>query len=188
MTMSILDLDTPTRQSLRDSFFRAARLGELDSLRTIITNYPDMLNDKGSSTGATALVLAAENGHIRPVKFLLEQGADINATDTVGRNALFMAAKYGKANIVQLLIGMGQDPYLVQDGASPHIIARNGGFNVLGEEMVKWRKEWLADVQKVQAAADAAQRKQVNELAAKIRNGTNAAVPAPKTARFKPKF
>ena len=188
MTMSILDLDTPTRQSLRDSYFRAARLGELDSLRTIIANYPDMLNDKGSSTGATALVLAAEGGHIRPVKFLLEQGADIDATDTVGRNALFMAAKFGKANIVQLLIGMGQDPYLVQYGASPHIIARNSGFNVLGEEIVKWRKEWLADVQKVQAAADAAQRKQVNELAAKIRNGTNAAVPAPKTARFKPKF
>lgn len=186
--MSINDLDAPTQQMLRDSFFRAARLGELDSLRTIITNYPDMLDDKGSSTGATALVLAAENGHIRPVKFLLEQGANIAATDTVGRNALFMAAKFGKANIVQLLIGMGQDPCLVQDGASPHIIARNGGFNVLGEEMVGWRKEWLADVEKVKAAAEAAQRKKVSELAAKIRSGTNGAVLAPGTARFKPKF
>lgn len=186
--MSINDLDAPTRQSLRDSFFRAARLGELDNLRTIIANYPDMLNDKGSSSGATALVLAAENGHIRPVKFLLEQGADIDATDTVGRNALFMAAKYGKANIVQLLIGMGQDPYLVQDGASPHIIARNGGFNVLGEDIVKWRKEWLADVEKVKAAADAAQRRQVTELTIKIRSGTTTAVTAPATARFRPRF
>ncbi len=99
-----------------------------------------------------------------------------------------MAAKFGKANIVQLLIGMGQDPYLVQYDTSPHIIARNAGFNVLGEEIVKWRQEWLADVEKVKAAADAAQRKQVNELAAKIRSGTNGAVPAPRTARFKPKF
>lgn len=186
--MSINDLDAPTQQSLRDSFFRAARLGELDSLRTIVTNYPDMLNDKGSSTGATALVLAAENDHIRSVKFLLEQGADIDATDTVGRNALFMAAKFGKANIVQLLIGQGQDPYLVQDGASPYIIAHNGGFNVLAEEMVGWRKKWLADVEKVQAAADAAKRRQVTELTLKIRNGTASAVAAPKTARFRPKF
>jgi ankyrin repeat protein len=186
--MSINDLDAQTRQSLRDSFFRAARLGELDNLRTIITNYPDMLDDKVSSTGATALVLAAENGHIRSVKFLLEQGADIDAVDTVGRNALFMAAKYGKANIVQLLIGMGQDPYLVQDGASPHIIARTGGFNVLGEDIIKWRKEWLADVEKVKASADAAQRKQVTELTTKIRSGTATAVAAPTTARFRPKF
>lgn len=186
--MSINDLDAPTQQSLRDSLFRAARLGELDDLRTVIANYPDMLNDKGSSSGATALVLAAENGHIRAVKFLLEQGADIDATDTVGRNALFMAAKYGKANIVQLLIGMGQDPYLVQDGASPYIIARTGGFNVLGEEMVGWRKEWLADVEKVKAAGEAAQRQQVTELTVKIGSGTTSAVAAPKTARFRPKL
>ncbi len=188
MTMSINDLDALTQQSLRDSFFRAARLGELDSLRTIIANYPDMLNDKGSSTGATALVLAAECGHIHPVKFLLEQGADIDATDTVGRNALFMAAKFGKANIVQLLIGMGQDPYLVQDGASPHIIARNGGFNVLGEEIVKWRKNFLTDMRAVEIFEEAERKKRINAMALQLRNGVGANTSAPGTARFKPKF
>ena len=188
MTMSIYDLDTPTRQFVRDSFFCAARLGELDNLRTIITNYPDILNDKGSSTGATALVLAAGHGHIRPVKFLLEQGANIDATDSVGRNALFMAAKFGKANIVELLIGMGQDPYLVQDGASPHIVARNVGFNVLGEEIVTWRKNFLADKRAVEIFEEAERMKRVNAMAVQLRNGVGANTAAPRTARFKPRM
>ncbi len=56
---------------------------------------------------ATALMFAAEEGHIDIMKLLLEQGADANAAHTEGlmkgRTALMAAASNGHIGIVKLL-------------------------------------------------------------------------------------
>ena len=55
--------------------------------------------------GRTALMVAAQYGHQRCVKILLECGAQCNAHDSIfGRTALHFAAIYARPDIVQHLL------------------------------------------------------------------------------------
>jgi ankyrin repeat protein len=55
------------------------------------------------------LLIAAAQGDAATVRRLLEQGADVNATDAQGRNALMLAAQRGDAALVRLLLDAGAD-------------------------------------------------------------------------------
>jgi ankyrin repeat protein len=83
----------------------------------------------------TALHIASELDNDVFVKLLLEQGANINLTDNVGRNALHFALENSKANteIVKLLIDKGIDVD-VRDkyGITPlHLCCRRGHYDAL---------------------------------------------------------
>jgi ankyrin repeat protein len=62
-------------------------------------------------SGSTALLLATKGKHEDTVKYLLEVGADINASSK-GYNALHLAAGCGHAKIVEYLMQSGIDPQL----------------------------------------------------------------------------
>ncbi|HEX4797627.1 MAG TPA: ankyrin repeat domain-containing protein [Humisphaera sp.] len=74
--------------------------------------------------GLTALMLAAKNGYVEAVRFLIERGANVmtRATDPFDRHqtALYFAARAGHVEIMRLLLDGGADP-------SAH------GASVLGE-------------------------------------------------------
>jgi len=53
--------------------------------------------------GQTPLMAAAEYGREEIVRFLLDKGADVLASDDYGRNAMDIARKHGKKNIIALL-------------------------------------------------------------------------------------
>jgi len=53
--------------------------------------------------GQTPLMAAAEYGHEEIVRFLLDKGADILASDDYGRNAMDIARKKGWQNIIEML-------------------------------------------------------------------------------------
>ena len=57
------------------------------------------------TSGYTALQEAAENGHIKIVRFLLEKGAAVDAVSHKGNAALQWAADRGHLDIIQLLLG-----------------------------------------------------------------------------------
>jgi len=59
--------------------------------------------DHTCSQGATALCIAAQEGHVACVKALLQGGADPHHSDRCGRTALRVAAKSGHEEIVRLL-------------------------------------------------------------------------------------
>lgn len=61
-----------------------------------------------------ALRLAARNGHIDIVKFLVAQGADIHADDD---DALRVAAEFGQLDIVRYLVDQGADVHARDDFA-----------------------------------------------------------------------
>jgi ankyrin repeat protein len=54
--------------------------GKLEEVRAILQNHPDLVNQK-DAVGATPLHYAAFGGHRAVVQYLVQQGADINATD-----------------------------------------------------------------------------------------------------------
>jgi hypothetical protein len=56
-----------------------------------------------------ALIKASENGDTETVAMLLENGADVNATDKWGRTALLWASHYGYTEIVKMLLKEGAD-------------------------------------------------------------------------------
>ncbi|RYP78164.1 hypothetical protein DL769_003245 [Monosporascus sp. CRB-8-3] len=66
-------------------------------------------DDKGEELGGTPLNRAAEQGHEAIVLLLLNNGADISATEEGGRTALHQAARAGHVKLVQLLITRGID-------------------------------------------------------------------------------
>lgn len=56
------------------------------------------------------LIVAAENGALDIVKFLVQKGADISAFDENGNPALMKAAMFGHLEVVQFLVVNGADP------------------------------------------------------------------------------
>ena len=64
--------------------------------------------DKRNSDGVTALMHAAVLAHAHIVEGLLERGADLNARDNDGFDALVAAATGGTAEVCRLLLlGIG---------------------------------------------------------------------------------
>ncbi|XP_036397225.1 ankyrin repeat domain-containing protein 50-like [Megalops cyprinoides] len=61
--------------------------------------------------GATALCIAAQEGHTDLVAVLLEKGADPEHVDRYGRSPVKVAAKMGHVGIVRLLESCGAKPY-----------------------------------------------------------------------------
>ncbi|XP_028847701.1 ankyrin repeat domain-containing protein 50 [Denticeps clupeoides] len=61
--------------------------------------------------GATALSIAAQEGHTEIVSIFLEKGADPDHVDRYGRTPVKVAGKRGHFNIVRLLESYGAKPY-----------------------------------------------------------------------------
>jgi ankyrin repeat protein len=67
------------------------------------------VNAKDTTYGGTALIWAAQKGHMEVVKFLLERGADVHAKAVNGATALIIAAQNDRTGIVKLLLEKGAD-------------------------------------------------------------------------------
>lgn len=65
--------------------------------------------DQRDSTGTTALMWAAANGHQKVVEWLLDKGAAINAQGDYYGSALQMASEKGHEKIVKVLLKHGAD-------------------------------------------------------------------------------
>ena len=75
---------------------------------------PALLNARGGEDDATALMLAAEEGHLALVEALLQRGAEVNATvrdaadgDLDGATALMWASENGFPEVAAALLGAG---------------------------------------------------------------------------------
>ena len=68
--------------------------------------------------GATALILAAQSGHVEVVRLLLEAGADKDVADDDGATALMEAAYRGHVEVVRLLLEAGADKDMASNWAT----------------------------------------------------------------------
>ena len=93
---------------------------------------PEMANLLIEHGARHTLHTAAGLGDVEELSRLLAAGADINATDDQGVNALQWAARAGQAEAARVLIAAGADPNVAHDGgATPlHFAAHNGGADV----------------------------------------------------------
>ena len=71
------------------------------------------VNARGNS--CTPLFLAAGEGRLEAVRFLLDQGADLNAREQNGRTAVTEAAFFGNISVIKELVLRGADVNAMTD-------------------------------------------------------------------------
>ena len=104
--MAILNLLPSARARRQTHFARAAADGNVRSMRLLHMAGARVNNQ---SACCAPLLLAAGEGRLDAVRYLLDQGADVNARDERGRSALTEAAFNGNAPVVKELILRGAE-------------------------------------------------------------------------------
>jgi hypothetical protein len=91
-----------------EEFLQAAARGEMDVLTKLVTEGMDM-ETRHPRGEWTALMLAADGGHVEVVRWLLNAGASVDATNSGGLTALMLAARAGSLAAVRLLLEFNAD-------------------------------------------------------------------------------
>lgn len=92
---------------MQTKFHLAATTGNLQSLQKMLGDYPGLIKLTNPSNGQTPLHGAAATGQIEAMKYLINQGADLNAKCLSGFNAMDYAIYYNKPEAVRFLYSKG---------------------------------------------------------------------------------
>jgi ankyrin repeat protein len=85
---------------------QAAKNGNVEQLRSILSQGKASISSK-NNYGVSALIFAANNGHVDCVRYLLERGANIDDRSNNGKSSLLWAARWGHVEVVRLLLEYG---------------------------------------------------------------------------------
>jgi hypothetical protein len=90
------------------SILRAAEWRDLPRVQELLRERPERIEERSAIVGSSALLLAAEYGHLETVKWLLrEGGSHIGEADNYGNTALIVAARYSSLETVAWLLREG---------------------------------------------------------------------------------
>ena len=119
--------------NMSEEVFRAAQTGNLAALKGLIERGGDA-NSRHPLIGWTATQQAAYGGHTDVLVFLVEHGADVNATDAMGQTALRHAALRGDLQAVQCLVEHGANVNAATSrGVTPLAAAESGGHKTVAD-------------------------------------------------------
>ena len=123
--------DTPPNPA--DALFEAAARGDMAALTEGLKTLPINGADEH---GWTALIWAVSVNEIPAAKFLLQQGAEVNAKAIGGWRALHYAADNRNAALVDILLANSADALLRTDAdETPADLARKGGDETLARRL-----------------------------------------------------
>ncbi|MBC8352814.1 MAG: ankyrin repeat domain-containing protein [Planctomycetes bacterium] len=121
-------------RDVREALATAVSKGDLEETKKLLRRGVRRINERQPGSGGTALSAASLHGHLEMVKYLIERGANVEATNRDGNTPLLVAAFMCRSEIVQLLL---------ENGASP--LTKNGrGETSIDVVSSPWTKE-LAD-------------------------------------------
>ncbi|KAG6901444.1 hypothetical protein C0995_011957 [Termitomyces sp. Mi166 len=121
-----------TNETLQGVQWTLGNEAELDVTETYamseIMKSAEPVISKRQRINARALHLSAGNGHLATVKWLIENGAQLDAINNNNATPLLRAARFGELEIVKLLASKGQDINTrAKDENTPlHVSAENG--------------------------------------------------------------
>jgi ankyrin repeat protein len=96
----------PDKQKIRNELFQAAQKGDFDTVKNLLTKYPDMKNVKRNG-GWTLLHLSFNSREL--IEYLIENGLDIEARSDSQWTPLHSQAYGGHTDGVELLLEHGAD-------------------------------------------------------------------------------
>jgi len=82
---------------------------EIQRIKLLIQNSPDLINASGNGSEYPPLILAARSDSLRVARYLLDNQANVNVTDNQGETALTTAAAGGHRAIAELLLSRGAE-------------------------------------------------------------------------------
>lgn len=95
-------------------FLRAAEHGEVDKMRIYLNEGADINARRGNND--TALIIAAREGHLKAVQFLLRRKAtDVSLSNNFNQTALLAAMRESKDEKIALALIVAKSPLNVQD-------------------------------------------------------------------------
>ena len=89
-------------------FIRACSEGQLETAKNILLGKKININSFTSS-GGTAVMFAAQNGHVDVLNFLFENGGNFLVSDYGGSTPFLEAARGGKLNVLIYLSNLGKE-------------------------------------------------------------------------------
>lgn len=100
---------------MRPEFERAARAGDVGGIVDLLSSGVDV--DSLDRHGQTALMLAAHNGCLDVIEYLVRKGANLNVTAKYGLSALMLAIVAGHEAVARTLVRAGADLTIRGTGA-----------------------------------------------------------------------
>ncbi len=111
---------------------------DLNYIRAVLASGVDV-NKRTGGRGRTYLMIAAANGDIESIAYLLKMNADINVIDNLGRTALFYAALENKLNAVEFLLKNNASPnYTDTFGRTALVSANDKGFADIADLLIQY--------------------------------------------------
>lgn len=112
---------------------KAASAGDIDSIRYILQDAPDFINQQDLDHLDTPLHEAVWKSKFDVVEFLIKRGAEINIRNRRKQTPLHYAAMIGNSKITEFLISNGADINATdkENNTPLHEAARKGRLNVV---------------------------------------------------------
>ena len=120
LSMAIMNVLPSARRERQRSFARATMDGNLRRMRLLHFAGAD-INVRGNC--CLPLYLAAGEGRLDVVRYLLDEGADVNAREKFGHTPLAEAVYYGHVPVIKELLFRGADLNVVGEGGTALDIA-----------------------------------------------------------------
>ncbi|GKZ33149.1 hypothetical protein AbraIFM66950_002933 [Aspergillus brasiliensis] len=127
-------------QSVPSTLLMRAVMGRhYEMVELIMRKIPEMPLQAVSYWGLNVLSLAAKQGDVQIVSYLITCGAEPNAITDMQETCLHEAAENGHADVIRVLLEKGATPDVarLRDGSSPLHLAAEGGHVRAVEELLK---------------------------------------------------
>lgn len=145
-------------QATRAEIVYRANLGRADDVKLLVSQgaNPNQTDSAGVPVIALAAVRADAEG-INVIKALLELGANINAADPKGQNALFYAAKAGNVEVAKFLLAHKADGQAIDaEGNTARAEAVKAGHTNVADAIDEFAAKQTVEVVPLTATAPAA--------------------------------
>lgn len=127
--------DLPFNCYSPESFEALVRKGSLEDISLCFDH--NISVDFRFSNGGTPLIIAAEEGRLEVVEFLIDSGANLNACNDHDYTALHGAAFHGHQPIVELLLKNGANANIKDStGSTPLLLSISRGYCLIAEKLI----------------------------------------------------
>ena len=106
VSLALVNISPRVRQRRQQSFIQATMDGNLRRMRLL---HFAGVNVNAHGNSGMPLFLAAGEGKLEVVRYLLDEGADVNARENWGGTPLLEAAYYGHVDVIKELLLRGAD-------------------------------------------------------------------------------
>ncbi len=120
-----------------------------DVKKDIIANIENINVIFDENFGGTFLHFASTNGTPEILKFILDNGADIEALDCFSHTPLCGAAMMGRDDSVKILLEYGADPNYTYINRKPIHLALSGYISVLLSDISERKNNYISKVDKL---------------------------------------